>query len=290
MSEVEGKEKQSSSKKKSGEGKQQDEASSSTGPQVGTRFSAEEIHENVLEAAEEELERPASELVWSSLASGLLLGFSFLTVAFLTSFTAPEYHELMTAVGYPLGFIFVVHARHQLFTENTLEPVIPLLEKRNRETLMQLLRLWGIVLPVNLIGALIFAEVLAHTQVVEPKLVTHLLDAARTSTETTAQLVFYKGIWAGWLIALMAWLIAATRDTMAQIVLIWLTTAPIAAFGFKHSIAGAVEAFYRAAMGDAPWTQMIFTFEIPAIVGNIIGGVVLVALVNHGQVSKGKKG
>lgn len=289
MPEVEEKESESSHHEEDGKDKKQEDSASSAGPQVGTRFSAEEIHENVLEAAEEELERPASELIWSSLASGLLLGFSFLTVAFLTSLTPPAYHELMTAIGYPLGFIYVVHARHQLFTENTLEPVIPLLEKRNRETLIQLLRLWVIVLPVNLIGALLFAEVLAHTQVVEPKLVTHLLDAARTSTESTAQLVFYKGIWAGWLIALMAWLIAATRDTMAQIVLIFLTTAPIAAFGFKHSIAGAVEAFYRAAMGDAPWTQMIFTFEIPAILGNIIGGVVLVALVNHGQVSKGGK-
>lgn len=289
MSEVEEMEKESRSGEKGGDDNQQNDKSGGAGPQVGTRFSAEEIHENVLEAAEEELERPASELVWSSLASGLLLGFSFLTVAFLASFTPPAYHELMTAIGYPLGFFYVVHARHQLFTENTLEPVIPLLEKRNRETLVQLLRLWAIVLPVNLIGAMIFAEVLAHTQVVEPKLVTHLLDAARISTSATAQLVFYKAIWAGWLIALMAWLIAATRDTMAQIVLIWLTTAPIAAFGFKHSIAGAVEAFYRAAAGDAPWSQMIFTFEIPAILGNVVGGVVLVALLNHGQVSKARK-
>ena len=260
------------------------------GPQVGTRFSAEEIHENVSVAAEEELDRPASELIWSALASGLLLGFSFLTVGFLTSLVPEPLHPLATAVGYPLGFFYVVHARHQLFTENTLEPVIPLLEKRNGETLRRLLRLWAIVLPMNLIGALLFAEVLAHTQVVEPKLLGPLLDAARISTGGGAQLVFYKGIWAGWLIALMAWLIAATRDTTAQIILVWLATAPIAAFGFRHSIAGAVEAFYRAAVGDAPWLQMIFSFEIPAILGNIVGGVVLVALLNHGQVSKARRG
>ena len=270
--------------------KEKSESSSSSGPQVGTRFSAEEIHDNVSEAAKEELERPASELIWSALASGLLLGFSFLAVGFLTSLVPPAYHALATGVAYPLGFLYVVHARHQLFTENTLEPVIPLLEKRNRETLGQLLRLWGIVLPVNLLGALIFAMVLAHTQVVEPKLLTPLLDAARISTEGSAQLVFYKGIWAGWLIALMAWLIAATHDTTAQIILIWLATAPIAAFGFRHSIAGAVEAFYRSALGDAPWSQMVFSFEIPCILGNIVGGVVLVALLNHGQVSKAREG
>jgi formate/nitrite transporter FocA (FNT family) len=259
------------------------------GPEVGTRFSSEEIHDNVSEAAKEELRRPASELVWSSLASGLLVGFSFLAVGFLTSLVPPPLHMLATAIAYPLGFFYVVHARHQLFTENTLEPVMPLLEKRDRETLRQLLRLWGIVLPLNLVGAFVFAEVLAHTQVVESKLIVPLLDAARLSTDGGAQLVFYKGIWAGWLIALMAWLIAATRDTTAQIIMIWLTTAPIAAFGFRHSIAGAVEAFYRAAVGDAPWTQMIFTFEIPAILGNIVGGVVLVALLNHGQVSKARE-
>src|SRR5690348_15269666 len=184
-----------SSDEKKGQSKKKDsskkENESSGGPQVGTRFSAEEIHDNVSEAAKEELERPASELIWSSLASGLLVGFSFLAVGFLTSLVPPAYHTLATAVAYPLGFLYVVHARHQLFTENTLEPVIPLLEKRDGKTLRQLLRLWAIVLPVNLIGALIFAEVLAHTQVVEPKLLTPLLDAARLSTEGGAQLVFY---------------------------------------------------------------------------------------------------
>lgn len=275
-------------KKESGSSEKESKSSSGSGPQVGTRFSAEEIHENVSEAAQEELDRPASELIWSSLASGLLLGFSFLAVAFATSLVPPAYHALATAIAYPLGFVFVVHARHQLFTENTLEPVIPLLEKRDGETLRRLLRLWAIVLPLNLVGALIFAEVLAHTQVVEPRLLAPLLDAARVSTEGGAQLILYKGIWAGWLIALMAWLIAATHDTTAQIILVWLATAPIAAFGFRHSIAGAIEAFYRAAVGDAPWSQMIFTFEIPCIAGNIIGGVVLVALVNHGQVSKAR--
>jgi formate/nitrite transporter FocA (FNT family) len=115
---------------------------------------------------------------------------------------------------------------------------------------------------------------------------TSMLELARHATSGGALMVFYKAIWAGWLVALMAWLIGATRDTTAQIALVWLTTAPIAGFGFKHSIAGAVEAFYRAGIGDASWGAMIGQFEIPAIVGNIVGGVVLVALVNHGQVSR----
>jgi formate/nitrite transporter FocA (FNT family) len=81
----------------------------------------------------------------------------------------------------------------------------------------------------------------------------------------------------------MAWLLAATRSTVAQIILIWLATAPIAAFGFRHSIAGATEAFYLLSSNAISLGDALLTFELPALAGNIIGGVVLVAMVNHGQ-------
>lgn len=258
---------------------------SDSGPQVGTRYTAEEIHQNISMAAKEEMERPMGELLWSGLASGLLIGFSFLGVAFLAPLMPDRLHDLAGFIAYPLGFVFVVLARHQLFTENTLEPVIPVLERRDRRTLRKLLRLWGLVLPANLAGALILALVLAHTQAVKPELRTSMLDVARHSTEGGFTLVLYRAVWAGWLVALMAWLIASTRETLAQIALVWLTTGPIAALGFKHSIAGAVECFYQAAVGGAPWGQMLLSFELPALLGNVLGGVVLVALVNHGQVS-----
>lgn len=258
-------------------------------PQVGTRFSAAEIHENVSKAAEEEMERPATALIWSALASGLLIGFSFLFDAFLRQFFPHEARHLAAFLAYPVGFVFVVFARHQLFTENTLEPVIPLLEKRDSETFGKLLRLWGIVLPFNLIGALIFALVLANTRAVEPELHRSLYSLAGEATSGGFVHVLWLGVWAGWLIALMAWMIASTHDTTAQIVLVWLTTGLIAAFAFKHSIAGAVEAFYYAAMGGASWIDMLWNFEVPAILGNIIGGVVLVGLINHGQVKSGEE-
>ena len=264
-------------------------APASESPQEGTRFTAEEIHENIVKAAEGELERPIGELGLSGLAAGLGISFSFLAVAMLGSHFAPEHRPVAAAIAYPLGFILVVIARHQLFTENTLEPVIPLLEKRSMATLRQVLRLWAIVLPANLIGAALFAFVVARTETLDPSLRGSLLETAREATKGAALLVFWKAIWAGWLVALMAWVIASTHETIAQIALVWLTTAPIAAFGFKHSIAGATEAFYRAAAGDARLFDMMTSFELPALAGNIIGGVVLVALVNHGQAGAGKR-
>jgi formate/nitrite transporter FocA (FNT family) len=258
-------------------------------PKIGTSYSAEEVHGHVVEEAEAEMERPAAELAWSAIAAGMAISFSFLAVAFITPFFAPNAHEAAAGLAYPLGFIFVVTANYQLFTENTLEPVVPLLHRRTRDSLKKLLRLWAIVLPLNLIGALIFALLLAHTPVVKPELHHSLDEVSAAATSGTALTIFYKGIWAGWLVALMAWLLAAAKETTSKLLLIWLTTAPIAALGFKHSIAGATEAFYRAATGASSWGDALFRFEIPAVLGNIVGGIVLVALVNHGQAGGGKK-
>lgn len=258
-------------------------------PQEGTRFTANEIHENVLKAAHGELERPASELALSGFAAGLGIGFSFLSVALLGEHMGAAHRAIASAIAYPIGFVFVVLARHQLFTENTLEPVIPLLEERSVRILVQVLRLWAIVLVTNLIGAALFALVVARTPSIEPGLHASMMDSAREVTAGTASIIFLKAIWAGWLVALMAWIIASTHETIAQIALIWLTTAPIAGLGFKHSIAGATEAFYRVWTGDAPFADMFVGFELPAILGNIVGGVVLVALLNHGQTGGAKK-
>jgi formate-nitrite transporter family protein len=98
--------------------------------------------------------------------------------------------------------------------------------------------LWAIVLGGNQIGAFVFAAIASWTPMVEPTLRPALHELAETATSGGFLLVAYRAIYAGWLIALMAWLIASTRAPGAQVVLVWLTTAPIAALGFRHSIAG----------------------------------------------------
>ncbi|CAN5746897.1 formate/nitrite transporter family protein [soil metagenome] len=255
------------------------------GPQAGTRLSAVEIHDNVLAPGEEELRRPAGALFWSALASGLVIGFSFLAGGFVASLAPAELRHAAAAAVYPLGFILVIMARSELFTENTLVPVIPLLNRRDRETFRQLVRVWATLLIGNLLGALAYSMVLARTPMVSADLHPPLLEIATRATEGGFWIVAYQAVFAGWLIALLSWLLAATRATGAQLVLIWLTTAPIAAFTFRHSIAGAVEAFYRAAVGAAPWGAMLGEFVLPAVLGNAVGGVLLVALLNYSQVA-----
>jgi formate/nitrite transporter FocA (FNT family) len=164
----------------------------------GTRLTAREIHQNILRPAEQEIRRPAAALLWSALASGLVIGFSPLAAAFAAQVASEPYARAAAAAAYPLGFIFVIMARSELFTENTLVPVIPFL--------------------------------------------------------------------------------------------IWLCTAPIAALHFRHLIAESVEAFYRAGLSDASWGGMLGGFVVPSVLGNAIGGVLLVALLNYSQVAAGRQG
>lgn len=259
-------------------------------PAVGTRLSAREIYDNVRVAAEEELGRPRLALLWSALACGLTIGFSFLAAAFLTTLAPSSWESAATAMGYPLGFIFVVLARNQLFTENTLEPIIPLLHAPSWARLRQLLELWGIILLGNLIGTAVFGWLAARTVMVDSPLREALTEVAVRGTGGGFGAVLYHAIYGGWLVALMAWLIASTRATGAQIVIVWLTTAPIAAFRFRHSVAGAVEAFYTAFDHAATWSQCFLGFIVPAVIGNIIGGFLLVALLNYGQVAAERDG
>lgn len=254
-------------------------------PKRGTRLSAVEIHDNIVAPGEEELARATSSLFFSSLGSGLAIGFSFVAGGYVMTLAPGELGMAAAAAVYPLGFMLVIIARMELFTENTVVPVIPLLRTPSGYRFYRLFRVWVILLVGNLLGAVVFAMVLARTQMVPAHFHEHLAVLAAHATDGGFWTVAYKAVFAGWLIALLSWLLASTFHTGAQLVLIWLCTAPIAAFGFRHSIAGAVEALYRAAAGDAAWLAMAGEFILPAVLGNAVGGVLLVALLNYAQVA-----
>lgn len=259
-------------------------------PEEGTRLTAAQIHENVLRPAEHEIRRPAAALLLSALAAGLVIGFSGLAAAFVSHVAPEPYKHAAAAAAYPLGFIFVIMARSELFTENTLVPVVPLMERRDLETLLLVVRIWTLLLVGNLIGTVLFAVTVARTDVLRPEYATELLRIARQATEGGFGEIVYAAVFAGWLMALLAWLLASTTSTLAQIVLIWLCTAPIHALHFRHSIVGSIEAFYRAGLGDATWGAMLWGFVLPSVIGNAIGGVLLVALLNYGQVLADREG
>lgn len=248
------------------------------------RTTAHQIFERVRDAGRRELERSSLGLAASGLSAGLNISFSFVAVAaILSGIDNLENAHLWSAVAYPAGFILVILARAQLFTENTLTPVIVVLARPGRDNIRNTIRLWAVVLVANLIGAALFALALARMGVAPALEQGWLVWAAEDAYAGEWGNLFLRAILGGWLIALMVWMLHAGADLVAEVALVWLTAFLIQAAGLSHSVAGAVEVLYLAHLGRIAYFDWAWHFQLPVTLGNIVGGVVFVALVNYAQ-------
>lgn len=241
------------------------------------------IHEAIRLEGEAELKRSSSALAWSGLAAGLSMGFSFIGEALLQAHLPDEpWRPIVSKIGYSFGFVMVVLGRQQLFTENTLTPIIPLLERRDRHTLYHVLRLWGVVLVANLVGAGVIAWVLANTAALPAGIHQAFFEIGKASADVTFGLALLRGIFAGWLIAFMVWLLPLAESGRLPVIVgaTWL----VSLGGFTHIIAGSIEVLYLVSRGALPWYQYLGGYMLPTLIGNILGGVPLVAALNHAQV------
>jgi formate-nitrite transporter family protein len=246
------------------------------------KLDAKTTYEVIRREGEHELERSSDALFWSGLAAGLSMGFSFLVDALLRTYLPDAtWRPLVAKLGYTVGFLIVILGSQQLFTENTLTPIVPLLSKKSSTSVWNVGRLWGVVLVANMIGVLLFALVLGRLAVVEPDVQRALSDIAAEAMRPDGWTTLLRAVYAGWLIALMVWMLpgAETNKIPVIVIMTWI----IGVAGFAHVIAGGTEAFYVAIRGEASWADALFGFLLPTLVGNVFGGVTLVAALNHAQ-------
>jgi formate/nitrite transporter FocA (FNT family) len=247
------------------------------------------VHAAVVRNGERELGRSTSALAWSGLAAGFSMGFSFIAEALLrASLPDAPWRPLVVHFGYSMGFLVVILARQQLFTENTLTAFLPLLSRRNYATLGHVARLWAVVLAANLVGAHVMAWVLGNTPVFSREVQTALAGLARESAAVGFGTALLRGIFAGWIIAMLVWMLAAMESHSVAIIILltWL----VAAGRFTHIIAGSIEVLFLVMTGVLPWHAYLTGYMAPTLLGNIIGGVSLVSALNHAQVTSGEPG
>lgn len=244
------------------------------------------VHEAVRHQGEEELSRPISALAWSGLAAGLSMGFSLVAQSLLRAHL-PEapWRPLVSSLGYPLGFLIVILGRQQLFTENTLTAILPLLARRNKATLLLVARLWTVVFISNLAGAHLFAWVVANTPMFKPEVQKAMLQIGLGVGDVTFGAALLRGIFAGWLIAMVVWMLAAVESGRALVVIILTYVVGLASL--THVVAGTVEALFPVMAGVKSWVAVVWGYILPTLVGNTIGGVSLTAALNHAQVVAG---
>lgn len=245
------------------------------------------VHAAILREGEDELQRPTSAPAWSGLAAGLSMGFSLVGEGLLRAHLpdAP-WRPLISKLGYSLGFLLVIMGRQQLFTENTLTGVVPLLSHQSLAMLRNVARLWLVVLAANLTGAVIFAWVVGRTAVFAPDILRVFPEIGQEAILTSFGATLLRGIFAGWLIALMVWMLpVAHSGRLATIVII---TYVVALGRFPHIIAGSVEVLVLVAVRQIGWGDFAMRYMLPTLIGNVLGGVALVSAVNHAQTVSGK--
>jgi len=262
-----------------------DEASERESEEIEQRAAppARVVHAAVSEQGEDELGRPISSLFWSGLAAGIAIMASLSASGALQRYLpASEWRDALTGLGYPLGFLIVILGRLQLFTEQTMVAVLPLARAPSAALAGKVARLWSVVLTGNIVGSAAVAALVVFGHVQSAPMLDGMLQVAaklvvRGPFDTLAQ-----AIPAGFLIASIAWIRSATDGSGFGIV--FTITYAIALCGFAHAIAGASEAFVLLWHGDVDPGWVIGGFLLPALIGNIIGGTGLFALLAHAQV------
>jgi formate-nitrite transporter family protein len=256
--------------------KQEDEVLERTAPP------GEVIYEAVYAEGEHELERNTLELALSGLAAGLSMGFSMVGEALLgVHLPATNWSALLTKFGYSLGFVIVILGRQQLFTKNTLTVILPLLREKKLDLVVNVARLWSVVLLANLIGAFVFAWLAGNSNIFSLEVRDAFARIGHTSMEPEFWTLVLRGAVAGWLIALMIWLLPFAESARLWVIVILAYIVGLAEL--PHVIAGNVETFYLVCIGALSFWKCIGGYLVPTLIGNVVGGVALVAVGAHAE-------
>lgn len=243
------------------------------------------IYEIVRREGETEMERPVVSLWWSGVAAGLSISFSLLAQGVLwLHLPQASWRPLVSGFGYSVGFLIVVLARQQLFTENTVTVVLPVVAEFTAANLRRLARMWSVVFIANMTGTFCAASFCTITPVVSPELRAAMLELSHSTMALGWIEMLCRAVGAGFLIAAMVWLIPSAEG--AQFFVIAMNTYLIAVAGFTHIVAGSVEGFLLVLNGQLGFGQMLADFIIPVLLGNIIGGTALFAVISYAQVMK----
>ncbi len=245
------------------------------------------VYEAIYREGEEELERKTAALGWSGLAAGLSMGFSMISEALLqVHLPETRWRELISKLGYTIGFLIVILGRQQLFTKTTLTVILPLLKQPQASVFVNVARLWGAVLGANMIGAFAFACLIGHTDMFDPDVRSACLHLGREEMRHGFLTILLRGVFAGWLVALMIWLLPFAEAGRVWVIII---ISYIVGLGhLAHIVAGGINVFYLLSTGQTSLWRSFADFLIPAFIGNVIGGVSLVAALAHAQFISGE--
>lgn len=227
-----------------------------------------------------EYRRSMPGLFLSALTAGLEIGFSIVLMGlFYTTFVEDvekDVLHLIISLGYPLGFIFVIIGKSQLFTEQTSLAVVPFL--KGVVNFKELMKLWAVVLSGNIFGGILFALFISwigpERGIISPEA---FAEFAHALTLPHWYIILGSAILAGWMMGLLGWLITTAQETISRVFMIVLVTFVIGYGKLHHCIVGTIELVGGLVHAEDANLALYGSTLLFSIIGNIIGGAFFVA-------------
>jgi formate/nitrite transporter FocA (FNT family) len=247
---------------------------------LADQFSTDEVYQRVVADADHEVTSGTRALFFSALAAGFSIAITFLLYASLTATTDGAIAGVLL---YPLGFVYIIIGGYQLYTENTLPPVALTLERL--ASVPTLFRHWLIVLAGNFLGGGLGAVALAYGGVFDEAATAAAIGFARKGIATPAGDLFVKAAFAGLIVAGVVWINFAARDTISRLAVVYMAFLAIPLGGLFHVVVSFTEVVYLGLVAGVDLPAALGGFVLPVLVGNTLGGVLLVTVVNYYQTS-----
>ncbi|TKG93674.1 formate/nitrite transporter family protein [Puteibacter caeruleilacunae] len=194
--------------------------------------------------------------------------------------TNPGLQKFIFGAVFPLGLMLCAIAGAELFTGNTAYFIPSVMSKRM--SLKVPLRNWGVVYTGNFIGSIFVALFFAYYTDIfaQSPYLDSVIGIAVKKTSAPFYKVFLKGMACNWMVALAMWQAYAAKDIAGKILGIWFPIMAFVAMGFEHCVANMffipTAIFYGA---DITWGEFIVNNLIPATLGNIVGGALMVGMI-----------
>jgi Formate/nitrite family of transporters len=251
-------------------------------------YTADEVKDILIEAGLKKVNKTFEQKVILGFLGGAMVALGYLAYVRIVATTIEQYGGLSSFLGacvFPIGLIFILLIGGELITSNMT--VVSLAYFGKKVTLKQLINNWIFISIMNAFGALFVAYVFGHLAgLTSTGAYAHeALLITKAKLAATPLQAFLSGIGCNWFVGLAVWLCFSAKDLTGKIIGIWFPVMVFVAVGFQHSIANLFVIPTAIFENHATWGQLIGNF-IPVYLGNIVGGVVCVALLYYRNFKK----
>lgn len=255
-------------------------------------YSPKEIAERVEKIGLVKARLPLVSMLMLSILAGAFIGLGALNFVIIKSDVSLGFAigQMIGGIAFSLGLILVVIAGAELFTGNNL---LVMAWADGKISTFEILRNWTVVFFGNFIGAaglalLVFLS--HHADMNNGAIANKYIDIAITKTTMPFWTAFFKGMLCNVFVCLAVWMALAGRSVVDKAIAIIFPISAFVAAGFEHSVANMyfiplamlLQSMETRSATITPITWLGFFHNmLPVVLGNIIGGSVLVGFVYH---------